>query len=83
MAKGDAFNRLEVSSVYVGPGDRYVVSLVVGWSQEQASSMLEAARAALEMTRGPGSEVTHWQVFDRETGETVDLVQQDFDPKKL
>lgn len=77
---GDAFNRGEVASVYVGPKDRFVVSLVAGVGRLAASSAEEAARAVLRMTRGPESGNTVWCVHDRETGETTEVEQSAFDP---
>lgn len=71
---GDAFNRKEVSSVYVEPGSRYVVSLVVG---SDAETPEEALREALSRVQGPERAVTVWSVHDRETGETYQMYQSE------
>lgn len=75
--QGDAFSRREVSSVYVGPAHRFVVSLIVG--VDDASSALEAAAAALGMTRYPRKGETVWVVHDRNSGDTVEVKQADFE----
>jgi len=80
MARGDAFNRTEVSSVYVGPKDRYVVSLIVGVPNSEVSDAESAALSVLSLVTGPERANVVWTVFDRETGEQVDLQQASFDP---
>ncbi len=77
MAQGDAFNRSEVSSVYVGPKARFVVSLIVG--VDEARTPEDAAQAALDLTRVPECATTIWCVHDRETGETHEIEQATFD----
>lgn len=77
MPKGDAFNRLEVSSVYVSPRDRYVVSFVVGYADDQVDSPAQAAAAAVEMVCGEDSGLVHVTVHDRKTGETTDLTKEE------
>jgi hypothetical protein len=77
---GDAFNRGEVASVYVGPKDRWVVSLVAGIGRLAASTPEEACAAVLRMVRGPESGRTVWCAHDRETGETAEVEQSAFDP---
>jgi hypothetical protein len=63
---GEAFNRDEVSSIYVKPNDRFIVSLIVGI--DQAKSMEEALNVVVNtMSEAP----VRWAVFDRETGESV------------
>ncbi len=79
MPKGDAFNRSEVSSVYVSPKDRYVVSFIVGYTGEQVDTPVQAAGAAIEMLTGEDSRMAHLVVFDRETGETMDLTKEEVD----
>ncbi len=76
VAQGDAFNRREVSSVYVGPSHRFVVSLIAGVDAEDPTA---AAAAALGMTRYPGKSETVWSVHDRHTGETHEIAQGDFE----
>jgi transcription antitermination factor NusG len=75
--QGDAFARREVSSVYVSPAQRFVVSLIIG--VDDASSALEAAAIALGMTRYPRKGETVWVVHDRQSGDTVELRQGDFE----
>ena len=79
MAQGDAFNRAEVSSVYVGPKARYVVSLIVGVETSDANSPEAAARAVLEMTRGAERANVIWCVHDRETGDSFEVEQAAID----
>lgn len=86
----NAFKREEVRSTYVGEDSRYVVSLVVGYTDDELESgeMVEsgastekrvkgAAAAALELTRGMGSGDTNWYVHDRKSGETYVLEQEE------
>ena len=75
MPQGDAFNRNEVSSVYVRASARYVVSLIVGMEAEEVSSPEAAVAAVLQLTRGPDRKSLVWQVHDRETGETKEIEQ--------
>lgn len=66
--KGDAFARHEVSSVYVSPKARYVVSLVIG--VDDASTPEEAAAIALVWAQDP---TVIWIIHDRETGITIEV----------
>ena len=60
----------EVDSIYVLPGERYVVSLIVGYDpDENVQSAEDAAHYALALTTDEASEGTHWYVFDRVTGD--------------
>lgn len=77
MPKGDAFCRLEVSSVYVSPRDRFVVSFIVGYAEDQIENAPQAAACAIEMLTGEGSEVTHLVVFDRATCHTVSMTKEE------
>jgi hypothetical protein len=77
MAQGDAFARFEVSSVYVGPGHRFVVSLIVG--VKDAHDARSAAAAVLGLTRYLQRGETVWAVHDRHTGTTVELKQSEFE----
>lgn len=65
---GEAFNRMEVSSEYVEPGHRFVVSLVVGTDVDTPE---EALRQAMDLACGPCRHDTVWVVHDRMTGETL------------
>lgn len=80
-SKGNDFARHEVDSVYVTPGDRFVVSLVVGYNPKDTDDTVttpeQAAAAALGLVLdGPGGD-THWSVYDRETGATKTISQSD------
>lgn len=75
MPQGDAFNRNEVSSVYVRASARYVVSLIVGMEAEEISSPEAAVAAVLELTRGQDRKSLVWHVHDRETGVTKEVEQ--------
>jgi hypothetical protein len=77
VAQGDAFNRREVSSVYVGPGHRFVVSLIVG--VKDAHDVRSAASAVLGLVKYPQRGETVWVVHDRHTGQTVELKQSEFE----
>lgn len=76
--KDRGFEPHEVGSIYVAPGDRFVVSLIVGYGEE-VSTPEEAALAALELTRDTGSHGTGWHVFDRQEGVMHFLEQERFD----
>ncbi len=78
--KGDFFRRHEVSSIYVHPAERFVVSLIVGYADEVRCAW-EAALAALELTRDGGQGGTRWFVFDRCTGKLHSFDQDEFDPE--
>lgn len=79
MPKGDAFNRSEVSSVYVSPRDRYVVSFIVGYTPDQVDGPVQAAAAALEMLCGEDSKLANMVVFDRKTGEFSQMTKEEVD----
>jgi hypothetical protein len=65
----------EIDSIYVEPNDRYVVSLIVSYSNEVRSPE-EAAYYALDLTKDEWSCGTRWFVYDRET-ETMHEFEQD------
>jgi hypothetical protein len=77
MAKGDAFNRLEVSSRYVTPQDRFVVSFIVGYQEGQVENVPEAVGATIEMVCNGDMKEVHFQVFDRATNEMHDLTKEE------
>lgn len=83
MSKGDAeaLRLKEIGNTYVGVEDRFVVSLVVGYSdgRDRINTPKEAAAAALALTRDDGSEGTHWYVYDRNTGRMSLLEQSEFE----
>lgn len=66
-----------MSSVYVAPGHRFVVSLIAGVAD--VADAKSAAEAVLGMTRHPGKSSTVWVVHDRDTGLTVEVPQGDFE----
>lgn len=69
----------EIGNTYVQDDERYVVSLIVGYHEDDAGSVQEAAQAALALTRGEGSDGTHWYVYDRATGVLHLLEQRAFE----
>jgi hypothetical protein len=67
----------EIGNTYVGPNDRFVVSLVVGYSPEDGvTSPLYALKAALELIGVEGYD-THWYVHDRENNITRQFEQHE------
>lgn len=95
QSSGNAFHRDEVDSIYVYRTERYVVSLIVGYSDEDLRAedpgrwvglsseeqAREAARWALELTRDDGANGTHWFVYDREEKVMRMFEQDEFDPE--
>jgi hypothetical protein len=92
--KGDSFTRKEVSSQYVEEGrDRWIVSLVVGYADEDfgtGSDQLTAeqkaklaAGAALDLTKDEGSSDTVWFVYDRLDRQMYRFEQDDFDKEVI
>lgn len=70
-----SFTREEIDSTYCGVEARFVVSLIVGYSEEEGvDTPEEAAAAALRLAQDSQNR-TSWYVFDRQTGETT-LVEQ-------
>ncbi len=62
----------ELGNTYVGPKDRFVVSLLVGYGEDEGvATAAEAGHAALQLTRDEGSPDTHWYIHDRQTGVTT------------
>jgi len=57
----------ELGNTYVHSTSRYVVSLLVGYDDSNATSPEQAAAKALALTQDDGSEDTHWYVYDRTT----------------
>jgi ribosomal protein L40E len=85
MAKGDSeLNPAELGNTYVSSSNRYVVSLIVGYDDNEAGEVRtphEAARAALGLTTDGGAADTHWYVYDRQT-KILHLIEQgEFDPE--
>lgn len=73
MPQGNAFNRNEVSSVYVRPTARYVVSLIVGMDDDEADSPESAVSSMVEMIRDKNRTPIVFVVHDRETGCSQEL----------
>lgn len=76
----------EVESYYMANWDpdrkiRFVVSLIVGYDPDMDSvaTPLEAAAAALSLTRDENSDGTIWSVYDRDTKKMHHLLQEDFE----
>lgn len=83
----------ETPTIYVNDNDRYIVSLIVGYSavEDLAPSIdgwtdlsseeqaKAAARAALDLTRDEGSYGTHWSVYDRIEDVHWSFEQEEFD----
>lgn len=86
---GDPASRLaELNTIYLDDKDRYVVSLIVGYTDEDLQPWIEegdlapeqaAALGALDLTRDEGAYGTNWFVYDRLTGKMHNLEQRDFD----
>jgi hypothetical protein len=70
----------ETHSIYVGDRERFVVSLIVGYTDDEVDSPLAAARAALELTTDGGADGTKWFVYDRASETMRELEQCEFDP---
>jgi hypothetical protein len=74
----------EIDSIYTGSLDRYVVSFIVSYGEEDfdqsrfENSPLGAAQAALELTRDDGASDTIWFVYDRETEMMHQFTQGEF-----
>ena len=69
------FSLDELGNTYVESDNRYVVSLIVGYSDREALSPQQAVANALDLTRDDNAYSTHWYVFDRHT-HTLHLVEQ-------
>lgn len=66
----------EIGNTYVGQKDRFVVSLVVGYEEnDECRTPEEALAHAIDLTRDGGSWDTHWYVYDRQT-KTLHLLEQ-------
>ena len=89
-----AIDPAQIDSIYVDPGERFLVSLVVSYAEadlnwsdddppfepvDDRTMALRAAAAALGLTREEGSRDTKWFVYDRETGEMHKFEQAEFE----
>jgi hypothetical protein len=88
------FTLNEIDSIYAHAEDRFIVSLIVGYTEEDlfseqdaanggenTATPREAARWALDLTRDEGASGTYWFVFDRKTGKMHTFEQHEFDPE--
>jgi hypothetical protein len=68
-----------------GAAERWVVTLVVGYdpatTNGTATSPLQAANAALALTRGAGGRGTVWHVYDRKTQQAHEFEQHEFEDR--
>lgn len=70
----------DVSSVYLGDRDRWVVSFIVGYAEDdEVGSARDAARCALQLTTDDGRRDIVWRVYDREAEETFEFTQREID----
>jgi len=76
----------EVGTIYVADSDRFIVSLIVGYSDDDLgtkgtieSRAKVAAAAALSLTTDDGSPDTYWFVYDRKTRQSFTFEQGEFD----
>ena len=80
MPQGNEFTLAEVDSIYTHQNERFVVSLIVGYGAGDGVDSPElAAAAALALTRDEGSDGTVWMVHDRQTGQTLQFEQSEFE----
>ncbi len=80
QTRGDNFTREEVSSIYVEPTERYVVSLIVSYNHDtNIGSPKDAAYYALQLTKDGDQSSTNWFVYDRQTKTMHQLEQGDFE----
>ena len=64
-------------SLFVGPDDRYVVSLVVAYGNDGATSPRDAALGALALLLDGEVPRTRWAVYDRVTDRVHLFAQTD------
>lgn len=71
----------EIGNTYVNADSRFIVSLVVGYSDmDNVQTLEDALLHAIDLTRDGGSWDTHWYVHDRQTGITHQLEQKEGEP---
>lgn len=61
----------ETASSYAGWNDRFIVSLIVGYGSDEATTAEEACALARDLVVGAGSDGTRWFVHDRENDRDV------------
>lgn len=68
MSEGiNGLRLIDVDSIYVGDQDRFVVSLIIGYTDNEARSAEQAGALGLMVTQGPQQRSTVWSVYDRVT----------------
>lgn len=70
-----AFTLSELGNTYAESGNRYIVSLIVGYDDHEATSPAAAVAHTLKLTRDADADGTHWYVYDRHT-RSLHLVTQ-------
>ena len=70
-----AFTLSELGNTYAESGNRYIVSLIVGYDDHEATSPAAAVAHTLNLTRDADADGTHWYVYDRQT-HTLHLITQ-------
>lgn len=80
---------VEIDTIYADEKDRFIVSLIVGYSEDDLSgespgevsdiTPQQAAAQALDLTRDEGARGTHWFVYDRKERQMFMLEQSEFD----
>lgn len=74
-----SFKLEEVDSLYCGKQDRYIVSLIAGYSEVDARDHKEAAKNLMTLVEdGKTDGGTGWYVFDRKTKTMHGMVQRNF-----
>jgi len=70
----------EVATIYPYAHDRFVVSIVFGYSKSDGGIVTptQAAKAALDYVRKEVDGGTVWHVFDRDTGELFAIEEREF-----
>lgn len=92
MSAAKEISLAEIDTIYAHAEDRFIVSLIVGYTEEDLASgdydngdgavtPKEAARWALDLVRDEGARGTNWFVFDRKTGRMHQFEQNQFDPE--
>jgi len=70
----------EIATIYPYHNDRFVVSLIFGYSKQDGgiTTPKQAAKTALDYVRKETDGGTVWHVFDRMTGELFALEEREF-----
>ncbi|MDO8208964.1 hypothetical protein [Conexibacter sp. CPCC 206217] len=70
----------ETASAYCGWNDRWIVSLIVSYGEDDADGPLDSARRALDLTRDVDRGGTRWFAFDRLSGQMRVYAQHELEP---